>query len=323
MRRYLVFFVCFAGCTAPEGSTRLEGASDAAAAVPESLSSRIVVDAILQTTTDANLRDAPNPSSRVIRVVPRGANLIVAGAATPLGGFVSVSHDGLMGWMNGDYLAYISQPTVKSRKNVFVEPAPRDPDAETTPDHAPDHAPDTTSVPNDASPSEPAPPPVIDEDPTAAAADAIIARAQTGVGFSYWWGGGRWDPSGATPANRGSCSGACPDCTHTGVFGADCSGYVAKVWQVPATNTDPMKNSHPYSTATFVSSHREWFEVDRDTLERADALVYNDGRRGHIMLYDSGDPWGQLRVYEAKGCASGIVVNTRTVSTNYRAIRKN
>ena len=64
--------------------------------------------------------------------------------------------------------------------------------------------------------------------------DEILNRAATGVGFSYWWGHGVWNP-GST--SHGSCSGSCPSCTHSGSYGADCSGFAAKVWQVPSTNT--------------------------------------------------------------------------------------
>src|SRR5262249_39357532 len=67
--------------------------------------------------------------------------------------------------------------------------------------------------------------------------DQIIQRGRmatnpTGGGhYSYWWGHGRWRTDGKY---QGSCSGSCPSCTHYGSYGADCSGFVAKTWQVPS-----------------------------------------------------------------------------------------
>jgi hypothetical protein len=74
-----------------------------------------------------------------------------------------------------------------------------------------------------------------------------IQRAQSGVGFSYKWGGGCWSP-GST--SYGACYGSCPNCSHSGSWGADCSGFVAKVWQVPG-NEDLTSCDHPYSTVNF------------------------------------------------------------------------
>ena len=44
----------------------------------------------------------------------------------------------------------------------------------------------------------------------------IIGIAQSGVGYSYWWGKGRWRTDSASP---GSCVGSCPRCSHTGSYG--------------------------------------------------------------------------------------------------------
>ena len=152
--------------------------------------------------------------------------------------------------------------------------------------------------------------------------DLALRRAQTGVGFSYWWGHGRWVPNGATSSNIGSCTGSCPDCTHTGSYGADCSGYVAKVWQVPAGNTDPKSDSHPYSTISFNGTNSRWVTVDRDRVRPGDALVYNENGAGHMFLYESTDGWGAMWAYEARGCVYGIVHNLRTAGTSYKAIER-
>lgn len=152
----------------------------------------------------------------------------------------------------------------------------------------------------------------------------FITRAKAGVGFSYWWGHGRWSmagPGGSTPA--GSCSGSCPSCSHSGSYGADCSGYVGKIWRVPSSNSDVTVDQHPYSTANFVADTSLWRTVSRGSVAKGDALVYNSGGAGHIFLYESGDGWGSMWAYEAKGCSYGIVHNLRTASSAYKAIRKN
>jgi cell wall-associated NlpC family hydrolase len=164
-------------------------------------------------------------------------------------------------------------------------------------------------------PSTPPPPPP----PTAR--DDAVSRAKTGVGFSYWWGGGAWLPPGPNN-NAGTCTGNCPSCTHTGTYGADCSGYVAKIWQVPASNNDVTVNSHPYSTYNFNYEHEHWSDVPRANAKKADALVYNVNGHGHIFLFESGDPWGSMWTYEARGCLTGIVHNLRTADNTYKAIAR-
>ncbi len=155
------------------------------------------------------------------------------------------------------------------------------------------------------------------------ARDAAIARAQTGVGFSYWWGHGRWLASGATSQNKGYCSGSCPNCSHSGSYGADCSGYVAKVWRVPGNNVDLSTDAHPYSTYNFNNETTHWSPISIGSLKKADAMVYRSGGAGHIFIYESGDGWGSMWAYEAKNCASGIVKNLRSATSGYKAIRRN
>ena len=154
------------------------------------------------------------------------------------------------------------------------------------------------------------------------ARDQAVARAKEGVGFSYWWGHGRWLSSGPTSSTAGTCSGSCPSCSHGGSYGADCSGYVAKIWQVPNSNSTLGNDAHPYSTASFVSDTSQWSTVSRGSVKQGDALVYNSGGAGHIFLYDAGDGWGSMWAYEAKGCSYGIVHDLRTASSAYHAIRR-
>ena len=148
-----------------------------------------------------------------------------------------------------------------------------------------------------------------------------IARAQASVGFSYYWGGGAWLASGPTSSTSGSCSGSCPSCTHSGKYGADCSGMVGKAWQFGTVALDV--NSHPYSTASFINDvSGKWSTVSRSSLKSGDALVYNSGGSGHIVLWESGDGWGASTVYECKGCSYGCVHDTRTFSSSYHGIRR-
>lgn len=157
--------------------------------------------------------------------------------------------------------------------------------------------------------------------PTSGDVQDAITRATEGLGFSYWWGHGRWLDTGVTQSNAGTCSGSCPSCSHGGSYGADCSGYVAKIWQVPSDNTDLAADSHPYSTYNFRYETHGWHQISRSDLQTGDALVYHSGSSGHIYIFDHGDPWGSHWAYEAKGCSYGIVHDVRTASSSYIAIR--
>jgi cell wall-associated NlpC family hydrolase len=153
--------------------------------------------------------------------------------------------------------------------------------------------------------------------------DGAINRARGGVGFSYYWGAGRWIPFGVTSSNKGVCTGNCPSCTHSGAnYGADCSGYVAKIWGVPSSNTNMEVNSHPYSTVDFKAANSQWSTVARGAVIKGDALVHNDNGSGHIFLYESGDGWGSMWSYEARGCSYGIQHNLRTAGSTYKAIKR-
>ena len=151
--------------------------------------------------------------------------------------------------------------------------------------------------------------------------DNAIARAKAAVGFSYYWGGGAWLPGGPTSSTKGSCSGSCPSCSHSGKYGADCSGLIAKAWQFGTKALE--SNSHPYSTASFVSdSSGHWSTVSRSSLHKGDALVYNSGGHGHIAMYEKGDGWGSPTVIECRGCSYGCVYNARSFASTYHGIRR-
>ena len=162
--------------------------------------------------------------------------------------------------------------------------------------------------------------------PTALAAPGAMSRqeildlAVSGVGYSYYWGHGSWRNDGT---QAGSCSGSCPSCSHSGSYGADCSGYVAKAWQVPGPS-DVTTDSHPYSTSNFRWEETYWSQIPRGDAMVGDAFTYrNSGNTGgHIVIYESGDPWGSSWVYEARGCSYGIVHRLKSIGSSYVAIRR-
>src|SRR5262245_31955635 len=117
--------------------------------------------------------------------------------------------------------------------------------------------------------------------PPQATRDQVIARGKGVVGFSYWWGHGRWSTASV---GHGSCSGSCPSCSHSGSYGADCSGFVAKAWQVPST-ISVTTDAHPYSTYNFKYESWHWSSIARSSAKKADSFVYHANGAGHIFLY--------------------------------------
>ena len=151
--------------------------------------------------------------------------------------------------------------------------------------------------------------------PQAMTRDAVIALAKQAMGYSYYWGHGRWRTDGA---QHGTCSGSCPSCSHGGGYGADCSGLAAKVWQVPspiAVTTD----AHPYSTYNFKYESTHWKAIAKGSVKKADIFVHHDGGEGHVFVYEKGDPWGNVWAYECKGCSYGCVHDLRPVYSIYVA----
>jgi hypothetical protein len=144
-----------------------------------------------------------------------------------------------------------------------------------------------------------------------------LAIARAAVGAAYWWGGAAFTDAGGASA----CYGACPSCAHEGQVGADCSGFLAKVWQLPAAL--PMgENKHPYRTAHFAAPSAWWRELPRSEVRAGDAMVTFDGERGHVFLYEGADPWGLMWTYEARSCGTGVVHNLRSAGPDYRALRR-
>jgi hypothetical protein len=233
--------------------------------------------------TTANLNLRKGPStSQSIKYTMPEGSTVTVEESAPSNGFYRVKHNGTLGWAFGQYLDVVETPEVDDGEAD---------DGET-------------------------------DDVTSSSRDAAIARAKVAVGFSYWWGHGRFAESGATASNKGSCSGSCPNCSHSGSYGGDCSGLAAKVWQVPSSNTSMSVDSHPYSTADFVKDSSQWYTVSRSNMQKADMMVYRQNGAGHIFVYESGDGWGSMYAYECKGCSAGCIEGLRTAGSAYKGIRR-
>lgn len=236
----------------------------------------------MRTTANVNFRKGAGTTFAVIAVIPSGT-LVTLLSATPQNGFLNIAFNGTNGWSSATYLTAVTASGSGGSSGGSSG--------------------GTVSLDGPPSPAN------------------ALARAMAAVGFSYYWGGGAWQAAGATSSNKGSCSGSCPSCSHSGKYGADCSGLVAKAWQFGAENLET--NSHPYATSSFVSdSAGHWSTVSRASLQTGDALVYNTGSAGHIVLYEKGDGWGTPTVIECRGCAYGCVHDARSFSSTYHGIRR-
>ena len=158
--------------------------------------------------------------------------------------------------------------------------------------------------------------------PPVSSRDALLCRANSAVGYSYWWGHSCWCDAGCAPSggcDAGGCAGSCPSCNHWGGHGADCSGYVNKVWQVPGPVSIPGTCDHgPYVAASFKGSTSNWTVIGRSQAKKMDAFASSS----HVLLYDYGDPWGSIMAFEAKGCVYGVKHNIRTCSSAYSVARR-
>lgn len=158
--------------------------------------------------------------------------------------------------------------------------------------------------------------------------ESIVCRGLSAVGFSYAWGGECWCGSGCDPdlisCEPGVCTvndgfTGCPDCTHTGTYGADCSGFVSKAWQVPDPFAVSACDVARYTASSFTQDHEYWDLVPMDSLQPADAVASDS----HVILViDYMDPYGEHEVIEAKGCIYGVVRNSRTFSSVYSGARR-
>jgi hypothetical protein len=122
----------------------------------------------------------------------------------------------------------------------------------------------------------------------------ILARAKLVKGFSYKWGGESWRCDGRS---KGQCRGDCPRCTHDAGLGSDCSGLVAKSWQVYSpTRLDREMAVRP-DTTLLRRANAYWSIVSRTSVKPADAFVSPT----HAFLLDKKTSTGYY-VWECRGC---------------------
>lgn len=241
----------------------------------------LTVNGKMKATANLNLRKGAGTGFAVLAVIPSGS-IVTLLSTTAKSGFLNIQFNGTSGWSSASYLTEVASTGGGGAGGTSGG-----------------------AVDLDGAPSP----------------DNAIARAKKAVGFSYYWGGGAWLESGVSASTRGSCSGSCPSCSHSGKYGADCSGLVAKAWQYGTKALEV--NSHPYSTASFVNDvSGKWSTVSRGSMRKGDALVYNKNGAGHIVVYEKGDAWGTPTVIECRGCSYGCVYNARTFASNYKAIRR-
>ncbi len=146
--------------------------------------------------------------------------------------------------------------------------------------------------------------------------DQVVARAAPGVGYSYHWGGACWQLDGG--GGHGSCSGNCPNCTHSGSYGADCSGYVFKAWQIDGAQSVSTCGHGPYTASSYHTNQTHWTHITRANAKKADALASTT----HVVLVLGGDPWGTPTIDEARGCSYGIQHNVRSLGSEFNASQR-
>lgn len=96
---------------------------------------------------------------------------------------------------------------------------------------------------------------------------------------------------------------------------------VAKAWAVPASAPGPCTDGHPYSSTYFATNSDHWRNIARADILRGDAFVLIGG--GHIMIRGVGqNSSGEHHIIECAGCVPGCVNHYRSVSSDYKAIRR-
>src|SRR5262249_15155492 len=94
--------------------------------------------------------------------------------------------------------------------------------------------------------------------------DAILSNATTVVGFRHWWGGRQGRPGSRDKGKCGPWSGhrRWLECNRYGSWGADCSGFAGKAWQVPSPIALTTA-SHPYVASNWTHSATYWTVISR------------------------------------------------------------
>lgn len=149
----------------------------------------------------------------------------------------------------------------------------------------------------------------------------ILCRATAAVGYSYAWGGECWCAAGCSPdfgsCSAGSCSGNCPSCTHSGAYGADCSGFVSRAWQVPRAIPVDACGTDRYLASDFRWDNAYWDIVSNRRPGDAAATA------AHVVLVVGDCNSSGCDVIEARGCSYGIIRRRKDLSGYSRARRIN
>jgi len=164
--------------------------------------------------------------------------------------------------------------------------------------------------------------------PPAQTRDELVCRGASAIGFSYEWGGECWCGNGCAPdlvgCSPGKCtpnsgSSGCPNCTHTGRYGADCSGFVSKVWQTPGQYAVDACDVPRHVASSFLTKAADWDIVPMNSLLPGDASASS----AHIVLISGPkNSAGNHEVIEAKGCTYGIVRNVKVLGSGYSGARR-
>ena len=158
-------------------------------------------------------------------------------------------------------------------------------------------------------------------DPPPEPVEDILCRATSAVGYSYAWGGECWCAASCSPdfgrCGAGSCSGNCPSCTHSGTYGADCSGFVSRAWQVPRAIAVDACGTDRYVASNFTSNHAYWDIVSNR--RPGDAAATSS----HVVLVVGDCNSSGCDVVEARGCSYGIIRRRKDLSGYSKARRIN
>ena len=147
----------------------------------------------------------------------------------------------------------------------------------------------------------------------------IICLGHSGLGYSYWWGGACWCRTGCSAnfsCDRGRCWGL-SYYSHSGM-GADCSGFVSRVWQVPGPRPTEHCDHGPYVAQSFSTSGPYWDSVGMSSMSRGDVAATSQ----HVILVVGRNSWGHTHMYHAATCERGIVENTYGLPSGFRASRR-
>lgn len=175
----------------------------------------------------------------------------------------------------------------------------------------------TRFIANNCNYAAPTPTPYITRDGSIAV--ALRARYE-----GYQWGGGCWNDN-----NIDDSPGDPPENVNTGGEGADCSGFVFKVWRESETESNAgfyqwgmLRHIHgPYTAARFKAGEgAPNVSVSKSALIKMDALA----KSGHIGMIYATNADGTDQIIEAKGEAYGTNIWTRTYrgDSNYGGVRR-